>query len=127
MQKWILSGVGVLFVVALVLGGCSKSEEKKAEAPAAIKQTVQEKADPHGGYGAAPPSGGYGAALPSGGYDAALPAAEKSATMTDQAVEAVKEMGQAATESATKSAETSMEEAMKEKAVTEGMKLPGKY
>ncbi len=44
MKKGILSGFGVLFVAAILIGGCSKPEEKKAEAPPVQKQTVQEKA-----------------------------------------------------------------------------------
>jgi len=44
MKKGILSGLGVLFVAAILISGCSKPEEKKAEAPPVQKQTVQEKA-----------------------------------------------------------------------------------
>ncbi len=44
MKKVILSGFGVLFVVAILFSGCSKPEEKKAEAPPMEKQTVQKKA-----------------------------------------------------------------------------------
>lgn len=45
MKKVILSGMGVLFVVAVVLGGCSKPEEKKVEtSPAKKMEAVQEKA-----------------------------------------------------------------------------------
>ena len=43
MKKEILSGFGVLFVVSILIGGCSKPEEKKVEAPPVEKQTVQEK------------------------------------------------------------------------------------
>ena len=44
MRKGILSSFVVLFVVAILIGGCSKPEEKKAEAPPVEKQAVEEKA-----------------------------------------------------------------------------------
>jgi lipid-binding SYLF domain-containing protein len=44
MLKGILSSFGVLFVVAILISGCSKPEEKKVEAPPVEKQIVQEKA-----------------------------------------------------------------------------------
>ena len=44
MKKGIFYGFGILFVVALLISGCSKPEEKKVEAPPVEKQTVQEKA-----------------------------------------------------------------------------------
>ena len=44
MKKGIFYGFGILFVVAILISGCSKPEEKKAEAPPVEKQTVQEKA-----------------------------------------------------------------------------------
>ena len=44
MKKGILSGFGVLFVISILVSGCSKPEEKKVEAPPAEKQAVQEKA-----------------------------------------------------------------------------------
>ena len=44
MKNGILGSFGVLFVVAILISGCSKPEEKKAEAPPVEKQTVQEKA-----------------------------------------------------------------------------------
>ena len=44
MKKGILGGFGVLFCVAILISGCSKPEEKKAEAPPVEKQVVQEKA-----------------------------------------------------------------------------------
>jgi lipid-binding SYLF domain-containing protein len=44
MKKGILSCFGVLFVAAILISGCSKPEEKKAETPPVQKQTVQEKA-----------------------------------------------------------------------------------
>ena len=44
MKKGILSGFGVLFVVSVLMSGCSQPEEKKAEAPPVQEQTVQEKA-----------------------------------------------------------------------------------
>jgi lipid-binding SYLF domain-containing protein len=44
MKKRILSGLGVLFVVSILIGGCSKPEEKKAEAPPVQEKPIQEKA-----------------------------------------------------------------------------------
>jgi len=44
MKKGILSGLGLLFVVAIMMGGCSKPEEKKAEAPPETKQTMEQQA-----------------------------------------------------------------------------------
>jgi lipid-binding SYLF domain-containing protein len=44
MKKGLLSGFGVLFVVSILISGCSKPEEKKVEAPPVEKQAVQEKA-----------------------------------------------------------------------------------
>ncbi|MFC1827349.1 YSC84-related protein [Thermodesulfobacteriota bacterium] len=44
MKKGIFYGFGILFVVAILISGCSKPEEKKVEAPPVEKQTVQEKA-----------------------------------------------------------------------------------
>ena len=44
MKKVLLGSFGVLFLAAFLISGCSKPEEKKAEAPPVEKQTVQEKA-----------------------------------------------------------------------------------
>jgi len=44
MKKGILVGFGSLFVIALLISGCSKPEEKKAEAPVAEQQMEQEQA-----------------------------------------------------------------------------------
>jgi len=44
MKKVLLGSFGVLFLAAILISGCSKPEEKKAEAPPVEKQTVQEKA-----------------------------------------------------------------------------------
>jgi lipid-binding SYLF domain-containing protein len=77
MKKGILSGLGVLFVAAILISGCSKPEEKKAEAPPVQKQTVQEKAP----------------AVKQETAEKAEPTAEKSeptvepATMTDKAID----------------------------------------
>jgi methyl-accepting chemotaxis protein len=43
MKKAILSCLGVLFVAAILMSGCSKSEEKKAEAPS-MKESIEQKA-----------------------------------------------------------------------------------
>ena len=44
MKKRILSGFGVLFVVSILISGCSKPEEKKVEAPTETKQTMEQTA-----------------------------------------------------------------------------------
>jgi len=44
MKKGILSGLGFLFVVGILMAGCSKPEEKKAEAPPETKQTMEQQA-----------------------------------------------------------------------------------
>mgnify|MGYP001585736307 FL=1 len=44
MKKGILSGLGLLFVVGILMAGCSKPEEKKAEAPPETKQTMEQQA-----------------------------------------------------------------------------------
>ena len=44
MKKGILISFGVLFVVSVLISGCSKPEEKKAEAPPEQEKTVLEKA-----------------------------------------------------------------------------------
>jgi lipid-binding SYLF domain-containing protein len=44
MLKGLLSGIGVLFVAAILMSGCSKPEEKKVEAPPETKQTMEQPA-----------------------------------------------------------------------------------
>ena len=44
MKKVILSSMGLLFVLAILMGGCTKPEEKKAEAPPETKQTMEQPA-----------------------------------------------------------------------------------
>ena len=44
MKKGILNGFGVLFVVSILISGCSKPEEKKVEAPTETKQTMEQPA-----------------------------------------------------------------------------------
>ena len=44
MKKGILSGLGLLFVVGILMAGCSKPEEKTAEAPPETKQTMEKTA-----------------------------------------------------------------------------------
>ena len=85
MKKGIFSGLGVLFVVAILISGCGKSEEKKAEAPLVKKQTVQQKATPVQEKAAAVKQEVLEKAEP-----AVETATEKAATMTDQAVGAAK-------------------------------------
>ncbi len=95
MKKGILSGLGLLFVVAILMGGCSKPEEKKVEAPPEMKQTIEQKA---------PAVQEQAAEMKEEAVEKVEPAAEsageKAATMQEQAVEAGKEMGQQALESA---------------------------
>lgn len=106
MKKGILSGLGLLFVVAILMGGCSKPEEKKAEAPPEMKQTIEQKA---------PAVQEQAAEMKEEAVEKVEPAAEsaeeKAATMQEQAVEAGKQMGQQALESA---AEEKMPEEVKQ-------------
>jgi len=44
MKKGILCGFGVLFVVSILISGCSKPEEKNTEAPPETKQTMEQPA-----------------------------------------------------------------------------------
>ena len=44
MKKAIVSGLGLLFVVGILMAGCSKPEEKTAEAPPETKQTMEKTA-----------------------------------------------------------------------------------
>jgi len=44
MLKVLLSGIGVLFVAAILISGCSKPEEKIVEAPPETKQTMEQPA-----------------------------------------------------------------------------------
>lgn len=46
MNKVMICGLGVLFVVAVFIGGCGQSEEQEAEAPAAAVETVAQEAAP---------------------------------------------------------------------------------
>ena len=156
MKKQILYNLGILFIAtSMVVSGCSKPEEKKAEAPAVEKQMVQEKAPV------------AQKEMVEKAEPALETAKEQTPTMTDQAVEAAKEMGQQALESASEKlpeevkqavetakeysgqmeqaagevkapemqasppppadAPASTEQMLKEKAVEQGMKLPGKY
>ena len=149
MTKGILSCLGVLFVVAILISGCGKSEEKKEEAPPVKKQTIQDKVTPFQEKAAA----------------VKQEVVEKAAIMTEKAVETAKEMGQQAvdtvqqysgdltekagiatgsgqaaieeakaaievktpeveTEPAPKDAVTSLEQTIKKKAAGQGMKLP---
>ena len=129
MLKGILSGFGVLFVVAILISGCSKPEEKKAEAPAMKKQVVQEK----------PPVEKQEMA------EKVEPPVE-STSLEEQAIEVAKEIGEQALEKeieklpeeqqqavemvkqyGEEGTKEQAEQAAKEKAIEEAMKLPGKY
>jgi type IV secretory pathway VirB10-like protein len=129
MKKEMLISFGILFAVAVLISGCSKPEEKKAETPPVEKQIVQEKAP----------------AVKQEMAEKVEPAAE-STTMEEQAIKAAKEMGQQALDKeieklpeeqqqaaemakqySEEAAREQAEQAAKEKAIEEGMKLPGKY
>lgn len=84
MKKGILVGMGILFIAAILNSGCSKPEEKKAEAPAVKMETVQQKAAEMKQEAAEMPA-------------TVESAVKESPTMTEQeGVEALKEMGQQA-------------------------------
>ena len=124
-----LLSAAILFAVAVLICGCSKPEEKKAETPPVEKQIVQEKAP----------------AVKQEMAEKVEPAAE-STTMEEQAIKAAKEMGQQALEKEIEKLpeeqqqavemvkqygeegnKEQAEQAVKEKAIEEAMKLPGKY
>lgn len=91
MKKGILIGMGILFIAATLNSGCSKPEDKKAEAPAVKMETAQPVEEK--------------AATMQEEAEKAAPAVEsavkESATMTKQeGAEALKEMGQQAMDSA---------------------------
>jgi lipid-binding SYLF domain-containing protein len=44
MKKGMLCGFGILFFVSILISGCSKPEEKQAEAPPETKQTMEQPA-----------------------------------------------------------------------------------
>jgi 5'-3' exonuclease len=99
MKKAILSCLGVLFVAAILMSGCSKSEEKKAEAPS-MKEAIEQKATAVGEKAAEMTKEAEVKV-----EQAAETTAEKTATVTEQAVEAGKEMGKDAVEAVKEGAE----------------------
>ena len=46
MKKGLLCGFGVLFFISILISGCSKPEEKQAEAPPETKQAMEQPAQP---------------------------------------------------------------------------------
>ncbi len=154
MKKGILIVWGILFAVTILISGCSKSEDKKAEAPSKIMQAVEQKATAVKEKTAEMTKEAVEKVEAT-----AESAGQKTATMTETAVESAKEMGQQAVEkvkeysgsqmeqaadegakaaSAVKVPETgtkampgnasgSVEQTIKEKAAEQGMKLPSKY
>ena len=86
MKKGILCGFGVLFFVSILISGCSKPEEKKAEAPPETKQTMEQPAPE---------------------------AQEQAAEMKEEEVEKAEEAGEAAEEQAPAVPDQSMEKAEK--------------
>ena len=95
MKKGILIGMGILFIAVILNSGCSKPEEKKAEAPAVKMETVQQKA-------AAVQEKAAEMKQEAVEMPATVESAVKeSATMTKQeGTEALKEMGQQAMDNA---------------------------
>jgi hypothetical protein len=148
MQKGVLISLGILFAVAVLINGCSKPEEKKApavvqkqnveqKAPAA-KQEMTEKAEATAETATITDQAVETAKEM--GKQMAEEAIEKLPEEVQQAVDVAKEyskaqMEQAATEEAQKAIRVeapkdtgaSLEQTMKDKAVQEGMKLPGKF
>ena len=104
MKKEMLISFGILFAVAVLISGCSKPEEKKAETPPVEKQIVQEKA-------------------PAVKQEMAKQYSEEATReQAEKAYEA--EMAKQYSEEATRE---QAEQAAKEKAYEEEMKLQGKY
>jgi len=87
MKKGILIVLGTLFGITILISGCNKSEEKKAETPSVEKQMVEEKAP------AMKPE------MAEETEQEAETATEKTENITEQAVGAAKEMGQQTMES----------------------------
>ena len=98
MKKGILIGMGILFIAATLNSGCSKPEDKKAEAPAVKMEAVQQKAAAIQEKAAEMKQ--EAAKMPATTVESTL---KESATMTKQeGVEALKEMGSQAVDSAVK-------------------------
>jgi lipid-binding SYLF domain-containing protein len=81
MKKGILFIFGVLFFVSILINGCSKSEEKKAEAPPETKQTIEQPAPAVQEQAAEMKKEEVEKAEPTGES-----AAEKAPEMTDQTI-----------------------------------------
>jgi lipid-binding SYLF domain-containing protein len=81
MKKGILCGFGVLFFISILISGCSKPEEKKAEAPPETKQTMEQPAQPVQEQAAETEGDVEGKAEPTGET-----AEEKSQDVPDQAM-----------------------------------------
>ena len=85
---------GILFVITILISGCSKSEDKKADAPSKIMQTIEQKATT-----AKEKTGAMTKEVVEKVEVTVESAGQKTATMTEKAVESAKEMGQQAMES----------------------------
>jgi lipid-binding SYLF domain-containing protein len=87
MKKGILSGFGVLFVVSILISGCSKPEEKKVEAPPETKQTMEQPGPPVQEKAAETKEEAVEKAEPAGEA-----AEEKAPASTDKTIGAAKEI-----------------------------------
>ena len=108
MKKIMVSVFGVLFVAMILIIGCGKSEEKKPEAPPAEEQTSEQDA--------VAPTQEKAAVMRKEVVEEVEPAvelpAEKAATVTEQAIDTAKEMGQEALEGATEKISEEVQEAV---------------
>ena len=82
MKKAIVSGLGLLFVVGILMAGCSKPEEKTAEAPPETKQTMEQPAP-----AVEQPAAEMKAEEAEKVEPAAEPAEEEAATIPEEVVE----------------------------------------
>ena len=120
MNKAMIWGLGVLFVVALFIGGCSKPEEKKAEAPAPAAQTeaVTQEAAPAPPAAAGESQPAEVAAPAEAPTEAPAPAdetvVEKAAGMVDEAAEEMKAEGEKAVDTAVEQGEKAVEKVQEE-------------
>jgi len=114
MKKGILSGLGLLFVVGILMAGCSKPEEKTAEAPPETKQTMEQPAPAVQEQAAEMKGEAEEKAEPTGeaAEEKAEPAAESAEEKAEPTGEAAEEKAEPAAESAEEKAPAVPDQAM---------------